>query len=206
MSDTVFWEGKHCKQCVLLCNIFFTLCAVVLSRLIALRALLQSILKAEDVIKVHEARLTEKETTSLDLNEVDRYRNTLKVRHAPSQNTERYHVYLEVKFEMWFYLFMLSKLWISVFVCIYIYISYCTCSYFTLANEIRFGTKERPSDSDRLQPGQGSALQRPDLPVLPQVWRGSVQIFRTGGSDDRPLAPHPNSDRQQVRVFRSLHR
>ncbi|XP_067108659.1 desmoplakin-A isoform X3 [Osmerus mordax] len=47
-------------------------------RLTALRALLQSILKAEDVIKVHEARLTEKETTSLDLNEVDRYRNTLK--------------------------------------------------------------------------------------------------------------------------------
>ena len=67
---------------------FCTLCAVVLSRLTALRALLQSILKAEDVIKVHEARLTEKETTSLDLNEVDRYRNTLKVRHAPRQNTE----------------------------------------------------------------------------------------------------------------------
>jgi desmoplakin len=42
--------------------------------------LLQSLLQAEDVIKVHEARLTEKETTSLDLNEVEHYRSSLKVR------------------------------------------------------------------------------------------------------------------------------
>ncbi|TNN75848.1 Desmoplakin [Liparis tanakae] len=41
-------------------------------------ALLQSLLQAEDIIKVHEARLTEKETTSLDLREVENYRSTLK--------------------------------------------------------------------------------------------------------------------------------
>ncbi|XP_055738458.1 desmoplakin-A-like isoform X1 [Salvelinus fontinalis] len=49
-----------------------------LQRLSYLRNLLQSLLQAEDVIKVHEARLTEKETTSLDLNEVEHYRSTLK--------------------------------------------------------------------------------------------------------------------------------
>uniref|UniRef100_A0A668A329 Desmoplakin n=1 Tax=Myripristis murdjan TaxID=586833 RepID=A0A668A329_9TELE len=38
-----------------------------LQRLSALKALIQSLLNAEDVIKVHEARLTEKDTTSLDL-------------------------------------------------------------------------------------------------------------------------------------------
>lgn len=35
--------------------------------------------RAEDIIKVHEARLTEKETTSLDPAEVEDYRSTLKV-------------------------------------------------------------------------------------------------------------------------------
>uniref|UniRef100_W5N627 Desmoplakin b n=1 Tax=Lepisosteus oculatus TaxID=7918 RepID=W5N627_LEPOC len=49
-----------------------------LERLKALRALLQSILQAEDIIKVHEARLTEKETTSLDPNEIEGYRAALK--------------------------------------------------------------------------------------------------------------------------------
>ncbi|XP_035526358.1 desmoplakin-like isoform X1 [Morone saxatilis] len=49
-----------------------------LQRLSALKALLQSLLRAEDIIKVHEARLTEKETTSLDLREVENYRSTLK--------------------------------------------------------------------------------------------------------------------------------
>ncbi|XP_064848997.1 desmoplakin-B-like isoform X1 [Oncorhynchus masou masou] len=49
-----------------------------LQRLSYLRNLLQSLLQAEDVIKVHEARLTEKETTSLDLNEVEHYRSSLK--------------------------------------------------------------------------------------------------------------------------------
>ncbi|KAM6920668.1 desmoplakin-A-like isoform 2-T2 [Lycodopsis pacificus] len=47
-------------------------------RLSALQALLQSLLQAEDIIKVHEARLTEKDTTSLDLREVENYRSTLK--------------------------------------------------------------------------------------------------------------------------------
>ncbi|XP_073346698.1 desmoplakin-A isoform X2 [Pagrus major] len=50
-----------------------------LQRLSALKGLLQSLLQAEDIIKVHETRLTEKETTSLDLREVEDYRNTLRV-------------------------------------------------------------------------------------------------------------------------------
>ncbi|XP_070700467.1 desmoplakin-A isoform X2 [Pempheris klunzingeri] len=49
-----------------------------IQRLSALKALLQNLLQAEDIIKVHEARLTEKETTSLDPREVESYRNTLK--------------------------------------------------------------------------------------------------------------------------------
>ncbi|KAK9979082.1 hypothetical protein ABG768_012528 [Culter alburnus] len=53
-----------------------------IQRLTALQALLQSILQAEDIIKVHEARLTEKETSSLDLNEVENYRTTLKLMKA----------------------------------------------------------------------------------------------------------------------------
>ncbi|XP_034039164.1 desmoplakin-like isoform X2 [Thalassophryne amazonica] len=47
-------------------------------RLSALKALLQSLLHAEDVIKVHEARLTEKDTSSLDIQEMENYRSTLK--------------------------------------------------------------------------------------------------------------------------------
>ncbi|XP_026168618.1 desmoplakin-A isoform X3 [Mastacembelus armatus] len=47
-------------------------------RLSALKVLLQNILQAEDIIKVHEARLTEKETTSLDLREVENQRSALK--------------------------------------------------------------------------------------------------------------------------------
>ncbi|XP_033506001.2 desmoplakin-A isoform X2 [Epinephelus lanceolatus] len=49
-----------------------------LQRLSALKALLHSFLQAEDIIKVHEARLTEKETTSMDPREVESYRSTLK--------------------------------------------------------------------------------------------------------------------------------
>uniref|UniRef100_A0A3B4VFH4 Desmoplakin n=1 Tax=Seriola dumerili TaxID=41447 RepID=A0A3B4VFH4_SERDU len=49
-----------------------------LQRLSALKALLQSFLQVEDIIKVYEARLTEKETSSLDLREVENYRSTLK--------------------------------------------------------------------------------------------------------------------------------
>ncbi|XP_034558850.1 desmoplakin isoform X1 [Notolabrus celidotus] len=49
-----------------------------IQRLSALKGLHESLLKAEDIIKVHEARLTEKETSSLDLREVENYRITLK--------------------------------------------------------------------------------------------------------------------------------
>nr|XP_046156288.1 desmoplakin-like isoform X3 [Oncorhynchus gorbuscha] len=56
--------------------------AAYLQRLRALRALLESESRAEDIIKVHEARLTEKETTSLDPTEVEDYRSTLKSMRA----------------------------------------------------------------------------------------------------------------------------
>uniref|UniRef100_A0A6Q2Z361 Desmoplakin b n=1 Tax=Esox lucius TaxID=8010 RepID=A0A6Q2Z361_ESOLU len=49
-----------------------------IQRLSYLKNLLQNLLQAEDIIKVHEARLTEKETTSLDLNELEQYKVTLK--------------------------------------------------------------------------------------------------------------------------------
>ncbi|XP_008298603.1 desmoplakin-A isoform X2 [Stegastes partitus] len=49
-----------------------------IQRLSAIKALHQSLLHAEDLIKAHEARLTEKETSSLDLREVENYRSTLK--------------------------------------------------------------------------------------------------------------------------------
>uniref|UniRef100_A0A9J7XD38 Desmoplakin a n=1 Tax=Cyprinus carpio carpio TaxID=630221 RepID=A0A9J7XD38_CYPCA len=55
---------------------------VCVSRLTALQALLQNLLQAEDIIKVHEARLTEKETSSLDLKEVEKYLMTLKTMKA----------------------------------------------------------------------------------------------------------------------------
>lgn len=49
------------------------------NRLSALKALLQSLIQVEDIIKVHEARLTEKETSSLDPRELENQRLTLKV-------------------------------------------------------------------------------------------------------------------------------
>ncbi|XP_053293085.1 desmoplakin-A isoform X2 [Pleuronectes platessa] len=52
--------------------------AAYIQRLSALQTLLQNLLEAEDIIKVHEARLTEKETTSLDQRELENYRSTLK--------------------------------------------------------------------------------------------------------------------------------
>uniref|UniRef100_A0A8C8K7Q0 Desmoplakin a n=1 Tax=Oncorhynchus tshawytscha TaxID=74940 RepID=A0A8C8K7Q0_ONCTS len=67
------------RSCLLkwFCNVV-SVCMCSLGRLSYLQNLLQSLIQAEDVIKVHEARLTEKETTSLDLNELERYRATLK--------------------------------------------------------------------------------------------------------------------------------
>ncbi|KAL4630997.1 desmoplakin isoform X1 [Arapaima gigas] len=44
----------------------------------ALRALFQYMMQAEDIIKVYEARLTEKDTTSLDPNQVEEYKAALK--------------------------------------------------------------------------------------------------------------------------------
>ncbi|XP_037625459.1 epiplakin-like isoform X5 [Sebastes umbrosus] len=49
-----------------------------LDRLKALRDMLESVEQAEDIVKVHEARLVEKETTSLSPNEVEEYMLTLK--------------------------------------------------------------------------------------------------------------------------------
>lgn len=81
---------------------------VCVSRLTALQALLQSILQAEDIIKVHEARLTEKETTSLDLNEVENYRTTLKVNFMhlflPIVLVPQHKLNGESRFRNWCYL------------------------------------------------------------------------------------------------------
>ncbi|KAM4548895.1 desmoplakin-B [Odontesthes bonariensis] len=49
-----------------------------IQRLRALRDLLESVARAEDIVKVHEARLTEKETTSLSPSEVEEYMLILK--------------------------------------------------------------------------------------------------------------------------------
>lgn len=49
-----------------------------IERLKKMRALLQSILEAEDLIKVYEARLTEEETISLDFSQVEDYKKKLK--------------------------------------------------------------------------------------------------------------------------------
>ncbi|KAK1805478.1 hypothetical protein P4O66_019775, partial [Electrophorus voltai] len=48
-------------------------------RLKAIMSLLQSLLETEDVVKVYEARLTEKDTTSLDPVKVQEYQNTLRI-------------------------------------------------------------------------------------------------------------------------------
>ena len=48
-------------------------------RLRALRNLLESVSHGEDIVKVHEARLTEKDTTSLSPGEVEDYIMYLKV-------------------------------------------------------------------------------------------------------------------------------
>lgn len=48
------------------------------TRLRALRDMLESVSRAEDIVKVYEARLTEKETTSLSPSEVEDYMSALK--------------------------------------------------------------------------------------------------------------------------------
>ncbi|XP_072543155.1 desmoplakin-A isoform X2 [Salminus brasiliensis] len=62
--------------------------AAYLQRLTALRALLQSLTRAEDIIKVHEARLTEKETSSLDPTQLQDYCNTLKMMKGDLEQKE----------------------------------------------------------------------------------------------------------------------
>uniref|UniRef100_A0A3B3S4X3 Desmoplakin n=1 Tax=Paramormyrops kingsleyae TaxID=1676925 RepID=A0A3B3S4X3_9TELE len=59
-------------------------------RLKALRTLLQSMLQAEDIIKVHEARLTEKDTTSQHPKQVEDYLGVLKDLEKFLQLLQRY--------------------------------------------------------------------------------------------------------------------
>lgn len=63
-------------------------------RLSALKSLLQNLLQAEDIVKVNEARLTEKETSSLDLKEVASYQSTLKVCHTSIQCYNEWDLFL----------------------------------------------------------------------------------------------------------------
>uniref|UniRef100_A0A8C7HSY7 Desmoplakin n=1 Tax=Oncorhynchus kisutch TaxID=8019 RepID=A0A8C7HSY7_ONCKI len=63
----------------------------------ALRVLLQSVSRAEDIIKVHEARLTEKETTSLNPAEVGDYRSTLKSMRAELEGKSAVLVSMETE-------------------------------------------------------------------------------------------------------------
>uniref|UniRef100_A0AAY5KIX8 Desmoplakin b n=1 Tax=Esox lucius TaxID=8010 RepID=A0AAY5KIX8_ESOLU len=64
-------------------------------RLWALRALLESVSRAEDTVKVYEARLTEKETTSLDPAEVEDYMSTLKSMRAELEGKRNILVSME---------------------------------------------------------------------------------------------------------------
>lgn len=48
----------------------------------------QILLQAEDVVKVYEARLTERETTSLDPAEVQEYQSTLRVSSEICSNVD----------------------------------------------------------------------------------------------------------------------
>ncbi|TSL47595.1 Desmoplakin [Bagarius yarrelli] len=59
-----------------------------LLKLKALKSLLQAFLQAEDVVKVYEARLTEKETTSLDPAEVQEYQSALRVMRSELDQKE----------------------------------------------------------------------------------------------------------------------
>ncbi|XP_051952483.1 desmoplakin-like [Xyrauchen texanus] len=49
-----------------------------LQRLNSLKSLLKTVMSAEDVVKVYEARLVEKETASMDPEEIQKYQNVLK--------------------------------------------------------------------------------------------------------------------------------
>ncbi|XP_036438172.1 desmoplakin isoform X2 [Colossoma macropomum] len=60
-----------------------------LLRLKAMKSLLQALLQAEDVVKVYEARLTERDTTSLVPAEVQAYQSTLRIMQAELEQKER---------------------------------------------------------------------------------------------------------------------
>ncbi|XP_073712567.1 desmoplakin-B [Misgurnus anguillicaudatus] len=53
-----------------------------LQRLNSLRSLLKGLLQVDDIVKVYEARLTEKETASLDPEEIKKYQNELQIMHT----------------------------------------------------------------------------------------------------------------------------
>uniref|UniRef100_A0A671W202 Desmoplakin b n=1 Tax=Sparus aurata TaxID=8175 RepID=A0A671W202_SPAAU len=72
----VSYSDKPISHIIYKINTFFNDFIVI--RLRALRDLLESVARAEDIVKVHEARLTEKETTSLLPSEVEDYMLTLK--------------------------------------------------------------------------------------------------------------------------------
>ncbi|KAM9496794.1 desmoplakin-B isoform 2-T2 [Clarias gariepinus] len=59
-----------------------------LQRLKALKSLHQALLQAEDIVKVNETRLTERETTSLEPAEVQEYQNTLRVMRSELDQKE----------------------------------------------------------------------------------------------------------------------
>ncbi|KAG9282548.1 desmoplakin-like [Astyanax mexicanus] len=54
----------------------------------AMKSMLQALLHAEDVVKVYEARLTEKDTTSLDQAEVQSYQSSLRIMQGELEQKE----------------------------------------------------------------------------------------------------------------------
>ncbi|XP_006752006.1 desmoplakin-like, partial [Leptonychotes weddellii] len=70
------WPEPNLQRLITSPTIF--LASLALYSLCTVRALLQAILQTEDMLKVYEARLTEEETVSLDLDKVEAYRCGLK--------------------------------------------------------------------------------------------------------------------------------
>ncbi|XP_075901736.1 desmoplakin-B isoform X2 [Nelusetta ayraudi] len=66
-----------------------------LQRLRALRDMLESVSRVEDIVKVYEARLTEKETTSLSPSEVEDYMSALKNMRADLDKKKDVLAYME---------------------------------------------------------------------------------------------------------------
>ncbi|KAM9761642.1 desmoplakin-B isoform 1-T1 [Menidia menidia] len=68
-----------------------------IQRLRALRDMLESVARAEDLVKVHEARLTERETTSLSPSEVEEYMVALKIIKAELDQKRDVLAYMETE-------------------------------------------------------------------------------------------------------------